>query len=496
MRRMCKWKEPRLDVYLKGLAGRDEAKNVVEDRFVAEALRMQGYNSRIQPASLVDLQQVWTAFENFDAKNDTDIDLNDKYLSEGIKLARKEFGGRRGELLRPLDLYEVIENMKLNTSAGLTAMGCKKVETIEYALTRAEQILRREKKPRPCLAGIRTQQKDDGKNYKNLQEVKLFYKGKTRLVWMYPFEMTIIEGMFAIALIDMFKKRKTPMTIGVRKGILGGRIHNEVETRKYIYALDYSKFDSTICSKFIKCAFRILKTNFGQFDDVQKEAWSRVVNYFLETTIVMPDGYLYVGKKHGVPSGSFFTQLIDSVVNCILVGALSARFGLSLNRRYFMVLGDDLLLSTMKKLPLKQIELFLAKYGIIAHEDKCSTKTHYLGAYWRNGIPTRPLKEVLSKMRFPENYRKYSEDPRVRASQVHLIKVAYSSCYWNLPEKLIYKGLEPTHVDGATPKQYGVTLSVDEMEEVTDMLPGYMKYKNDYEDKVDFGRDFAIVQFS
>lgn len=496
MRKLCRWKEQRLDSYLKGLAGRDEAKNVIEDRFVSEALKMQGYNSRIQPASLVDLQQVWTAFENFDAKNDTKVDINDKYLSEGIKLARKEFGGRRNQLLRPLDLDEVIQNMKLSTSAGLTAMGKKKIEAIEYALTRAEQVLRREKKPRPCLAGIRTQQKDDGKNYKNLQEVKIHYKGKTRLVWMYPFEMTIIEGMFAIALIDMFKKRKSPMTIGVRKGILGGRIHNEVETRKNIYALDYSKFDSTINSQLIKVAFRILKTNFGTLDDMQKEAWNRVVNYFLETTIVMPDGYLYVGKKHGVPSGSFFTQLIDSVVNCILVGAMSAKFGLSINRRYFMVLGDDLLLSANKKLPLHSISKFLESYGIIMHPEKCGTKTHYLGAYWRNGIPTRPLREVLSKMRFPENYREYSEDPRVRASQVHMIKVAYSSCYWNLAEKLIYKNLPSTHIDGATPKQYGVTISIDELQDMKDMLPGYMKYKNDYEEKVDFGRDFAIVQFS
>lgn len=496
MRVQCKWKEQRLNSYLKGLGGRDESKNIVKDRFVAEALKIQGYNSRIQPASLVDLQQVWTAFENFDAKNDKRVDVNDKHLSEGIRLARKMFGGRKGQMLRPLDLHEVIQNMKLSTSAGLTSMGDKKIEVVEYALTRAEQILRREKKPRPCLAGIRTQQKDDGKNYKNLEEVKLHYKGKTRLVWMYPFEMTIIEGIFAIALIDMFKKRKTPMTIGVRKGILGGRIHHEVETRKHVYALDYSKFDSTISSDLIKAAFRILKTNFGQFDEIQKEAWSRTMNYFLETTIVMPDGNLYVGKKHGVPSGSFFTQLIDSVVNCILVGAMSSRFGLSVSRKYFMVLGDDLLLSSNKKLPLDTISKFLASYGIIMHPDKCSTKTHYLGAYWRNGIPTRPLREVLSKMVFPENFRKYSENRRVRAAQVHLIKVAYTSCYWNLAEKLIYKNLPATHIDGQVPKQYGVTISAENLNEVTDMLPGYMKYRNNYEEKVDFGKDFAIVQFS
>lgn len=496
MRRMCKWKEPRLDAYLKGLAGRDNNKNVIEDRFVAEALAIQGYNSRIQPASLVDLQQVWKTFEQFDASNDTTIDMNDKYMTEGFNLARKEFGGRKGQLLRPLDLNEVIQNMKLSTSAGLTSLGDKKIEVVEYALTRAEQVLRREKKPRPCLAGIRTQQKDDGKNYKNLEEVKLFYKGKTRLVWMYPFEMTIIEGMFAIALIDLFKKRKTPMTIGVRKGILGGRVHNEIETRRNIYALDYSKFDSTISSSLIKAAFRILKTNFGKFDSLQAEAWNRVVNYFLETTIVMPDGYLYVGKKHGVPSGSFFTQLIDSVVNCILVGAMSARFGLSISKKYFMVLGDDLLLSANKKLPLVSIQKFLASYGIIMHPDKCSTKTHYLGAYWRNGVPTRPLKEVLSKMRFPESFRKYSENGAVRAAQVHLIKVAYSSCYWNLPGALIYKGLPATHIDGSVPKQYGVTYSAEELRSISDYLPGYMKYKDNYEEKLDLGRDFAIVQFS
>ena len=499
MRKHNRWKEQRIDSYLKGLAGREANKHIVEDRFVSQAIKMQGFDSKIVPASYVDLEQVWDAFENFDASNDFNLNLEDPHIQSGIRFARKIFGSYKMKL-KPLPLVEVVDKMTLDTSAGLTCFGTKKIDCVEYALTRAAQVLQGLKKPRPCLAGIRTQAKDDGGEYWTIEEVLEHYKGKTRLVWMYPFEMTIIEGKFAIPLIDYFKKLRGPMTIGVPKGILGGRIFHEIERYRTVLALDYSKFDSTICSKLIKIAFRILKSLFGVFSEEDHKAWNRTMNFFLETTIVMPDGYLYVGKKHGVPSGSFFTQLIDSVVNAILIGAMSSRFKLGIHPRNFMILGDDALLGTpvrITKSMLTEMSHWLrTTCGIIMHPDKCMLKAHYLGAYWKNGIPTRPLKEVIPKMRFPEGFREYSKNPLIRKTQVRGIFLSYSACYWNLAAPLIYKWKKPTHIDGHVIKQYGEQFSVTEIKEFNSGLTGYMAYKEKYEENINWSRDFALVQWS
>ena len=144
------------------------------------------------------------------------------------------------------------------------------------------------------------------------------------------------------------------------------------------YGLDYSKFDSSISSTLIRYSFDILKT---WFEYIDQNEWSIIVNYFCSTPIVMPNGNLYAGKRHGVPSGSYFTQLIDSVVNVILIGALSSRFQLDIYHRELFVLGDDSIFATRQKLDLQKVAEFLMTYGIKLNIEK-STKNqvHYLGA--------------------------------------------------------------------------------------------------------------------
>jgi hypothetical protein len=512
MRKFSKWRsDAATDAYLKGLAGRDFNKNIVIDYAMKESLEAQGFNSEILPASIVRLDQVWEAFDGYDASKSVKVDMFDPHISEGFNLAMRLYGiPRNSQKLSALDINQVVTEMKLNKSAGLTEMGKKKKEVLEYGMTRATQILAERKKdikgvqyakrPRPCLVGIRTQQKPQIIEDRSLDNIKENYRGKTRLVWMYPFEVTIVEGMFALPIMDRFKHTKTPITIGVHKGVLGSRIHHEIGSRRYKYALDYSRFDSTISADLIHAAFRILRTNFGHFTPYQDRAWNVAINYFVHTPIVMPDGYLYVGKEHGVPSGSFFTQIIDSIVNTILVGAMSHKFSLMVDESKFMVLGDDLLMSSDVKLNLPEISAFLLEYGIIMHPEKCETRMHYLGAYWKNGVPTRPLNEVVNKMICPEHYRTYPKDSIARDRYILQVKLAYLSCYWNLTP-LVFKGtLNPNTINDFTIKNHVLQI-VDDDEEFCipyEFLPGYYKFHYDYlEDPGQFEtQDFAAIQYS
>jgi len=111
--------------------------------------------------------------------------------------------------------------------------------------------------------------------------------------------------------------RKRPFVWGT-KGFERGAIVSELETRfQYVYSLDFSKFDSTVPARMIDDAFRVARTHLD-LDSKEMDVWRRYVNDFIHSRIIAPDGNVY--QKHkGVPSGSAFTSVIDSIVNLILV---------------------------------------------------------------------------------------------------------------------------------------------------------------------------------
>lgn len=99
----------------------------------------------------------------------------------------------------------------------------------------------------------------------------------------------------------------------------------------------------------------------------------------------MPDHNIYFGKKHGVPSGSFFTQIVDSIVNAIIAGTISAHFNLNLKPYDTFILGDDLLIYVNRDLSLATIASFASNaFGVTFNPSKSEKfkggdKVRYLG---------------------------------------------------------------------------------------------------------------------
>lgn len=111
---------------------------------------------------------------------------------------------------------------------------------------------------------------------------------------------------------------------------------------------DFSNFDSSINSRLISVAFDILRSelNFATYaggaipykQSSLDTLWDYIVKYFIHTPHRIGDDDTIRYKHHGVPSGSMFTNLIDTIVSRIILTYLHRVEGcLAVVRTY----GDD-----------------------------------------------------------------------------------------------------------------------------------------------------------
>ena len=388
------------------------------DPVVAHVLRSQGFRPEdkayYEPRSVYNVHKLYEQLDSFDPSKSVFVDLKNSHVQRGVALAYSVFAKPKDRtFLQPLKIWDesIISNWK--GSAGITAFGQTKREAFSRGLLSANRILAPidSRKPEPCIALTRT-----GKN------------GKSRLIWGYPMSMTLIEGMFAKPLLSEFKGGSTPMAFAMTNKTLGLKILSSSQSKKYYYSLDASQFDSSIQRPIIRIAFSIIRTWFDPHQTLDcgrtvAEVLDIVEEYFIHTPIVMPtgnrdvkgQGVLVTGKKHGVPSGSYYTQLIDSIANVIVIGALASEFGFQVNKHDILVLGDDMLFFTNTHLDVEKLaERAKALFGMNFNKEKsqhgrASEPVPFLGRDWVKGVPYRETVKAVKKMLYPESFRKYKE---------------------------------------------------------------------------------------
>jgi len=404
--------------------------HIVYDDNVADKLKAEGIEVPERPRSIYRVDKLYDALSKYAPRYAHGIN-QDEHVRHGIALAHICFGPRSVDSklnclpFTPETIREVTSS--LSSSAGLTNFGFRKAESQTRALERGLQTLIGEKAPEPCIAYYRTQ-----------------FNEKTRLVWGYPYSMTAIEGLVAKPLQRKFLTGFTPMAFGLLNGVLGARLRVASYHKKWAYSLDYSSFDSTISRDLIKIAFRILKRWFD-LDVVEPESGKTVgeifdviETYFITTPIVMPDSQLYLGKRHGVPSGSYFTQMVDSIVNTIVIGSISSRFNMHVAKSDIFVLGDDALFWSNREVDLMQIASYVGKtFGLIlggydkSYRFRYDESVKYLGRIWTKGIPTQELEEIVVRQVYPERFRRYSSDELIREREVKLLFISYATVYYD-----------------------------------------------------------------
>ena len=422
---------------------------VLFDDNVARVLQEQGYFCEVAPRSIYSVEKLYGSLAAY-APGKAVKPKPGPALDHGIALAYACFA--RPKEAAPLQALpftpETIDlvTSKKSASAGLTAYGCTKGESMARALERGLDTMLGKKAPEPCLAFKRTQ-----------------FNGKTRLVWGYPYSMTAIEGLVAKPLIDLFKGRDSCMTFATTTLSIGSRLRASSRCNKYAYSLDYSQFDASVSAELIHIAFKILKSWYDQ-DQVEpvsgltvREIFKMIEHYFIHTTIVMPDGNLYLGKDHGVPSGSYFTQMVDSVVNCIAAGCMSHAFKLHVDKHHLFILGDDCMFWSNSLVSLDQLAAYVDRnLGLHLHGSEKSEVTrfdepvHFLGRTWTEGVPDLDLEGIIERMVYPESFRKYPSEPEARQRAVRILILSYAANYrsaWSVAQDcLLGKHTNARHI--------------------------------------------------
>lgn len=260
---------------------------------------------------------------------------------------------------------------------------------------------------RPVLIGFRTQAsgeyEDDGTRTNTC-------KHKLRVVCMVDLIQIVCELMFSRPVQDRLSKME----------FYGGGKNDEwfryfvsdcrSKFPKFI-SIDYSSFDQTISSWLIKDSFAILKECFS-LDEEQSKLFDLVEHDFIHKDLILNEGVLHLHK--GVPSGSMFTQIIDSMVNFLAISTYFNHLG---KRRRMNIMGDDNLIFCDADVEMADIASYIRKnFGLIIKVDDKSNegdtqRSHpkYLSRYWRFDGPWRHPYLIWSRMLFPERFRQYSE---------------------------------------------------------------------------------------
>nr|APG78248.1 RdRp [Hubei partiti-like virus 44] len=246
---------------------------------------------------------------------------------------------------------------------------------------------------------------------------------KVRAVWGYPMTMTMGEAVFALPLIEAYQLYDSPIAYGFET-LTGGhhRLTQLFRDQHYYAGLDFSKFDKTVPPFLIEIAMAILAKNidFGVYRDhgvadaeLNFAMFKFIKDYLIATPIRLCNGERF-RKDTGIASGSYFTQLVGSIVNFILVNWLYLELT-GRPPRVIKVLGDDSLTASDSKLDLTLASQLLGLLGMALNEGKSCQSVYladldFLGFKINSGEPGREVSKWMAALHFPERPDKSWDD--------------------------------------------------------------------------------------
>lgn len=239
-------------------------------------------------------------------------------------------------------------------------------------------------------------------------------KYKTRLVWIIDILQTILESKWQKPVQEQFAK--LCWYAGGKNDSQLIRILREYKKGySKSFTIDMSRFDSSIPAFLIMMAFDCIKVMFESDPNFDELGWQVMVNSFINKSIYDPISGELVTVHDGVPSGSMWTNIIDSVVNRLMMEAFFADYQVE---HYNMnVCGDDnvcfLNVDVDESFMHTLSDYYMRNFGVIIHPDKCEINHNinvidYLSRSWNErGVWRLPLK-LLQGLGCPERWRPYA----------------------------------------------------------------------------------------
>lgn len=236
-------------------------------------------------------------------------------------------------------------------------------------------------------------------------------KPKIRAVYGYSATVTFAEAQFALPLIEKYKFGETPLAYGYEMLNRGAfKLREELRHFKFFGCFDFSKFDKTVSKQLIEHAFDILSQNidFTKYrdhgvPDARRlyRVWNVLKDYFIYTRLRLPNGERY-RKSAGVPSGSYFTQMVDSIVNYIIL-TYSWLKVYGHVPEYIKVFGDDSVIGTLSAFDTSKIAQVIDHCGMKINVSKSLAtsevdEVEFLGFCIANGLPHRSFNKWMASL--------------------------------------------------------------------------------------------------
>lgn len=355
------------------------------------------------------------AMARFSMKDHTSFRWNENY-QQSLKSMKEIFSRNR---FRPLnygnddDVIKALPKMDTHSGFFWIETGKKKkgdnMEGIHKRFQKElEGALENGSFNKPILIGFRTQAsgeyEDDGS-----QTGKC--KHKLRVVSMIDLIVIVAELMFSKP-IQEFMSKETFYAGGKNETQISRIITDwRVRYSKFM-SIDYTAFDQSISSWLIEDAFEVIKSAFI-LNEKEEAIFDIVVRDFIHKNFVLNEGVLESHK--GVPSGSMFTQIIDTIVNVLVVNTF---FNSISSKADMIAMGDDNAIFTSANVSIDDLSSYINKnFGLVIKvEDKSNegdTKkddVKFLSRYWRFNGQWRSGNQLLSRLLYPERFRNYTSE--------------------------------------------------------------------------------------
>jgi hypothetical protein len=229
---------------------------------------------------------------------------------------------------------------------------------------------------------------------------------KVRNVFGEAFHYILLEGLSAEPLLKWFMNNDTFYYIGHDPLIGVPNLLSLADDSEATYlSIDWSAFDASAQPYEIELAFDLLHTMLTFQDKESELVFKYVRALFIKRKLLSPDGRIFM-RTGGVPSGSYFTHMIDSIINWNRI-----RYLLTANNIMFKLIkthGDDgfvQITSTLNE--FHYISEQAARLGWYLQPEKCMlttdlSKIEFLGRYSEHGANQRNRLKCLRLCLYPE----------------------------------------------------------------------------------------------